>query len=271
ALEAARAVAHLGDAVLVARFAALKPVLPVRLDEEEPPARFERLVRGSEDEVGAAAVVERVVEERGVEAAVEVEALHVGDLEMRVDVCPFGKLACGRDHLGRDVVAVRVEPVSRCEAGHPAGAAAELNQAHARVQVEDLEYVAEVDQQPGRHPRFVPERLVAEPGAAFLADRDRVIDLGLLGVRLADRIWFAHGDRSCLSHACSGQRRVPTAPTFQTASNRLLRGYFDSDTLRSRAKVTARLGGVLVIVWPSRMLTTAAPRIDARLAAALVR
>src|SRR5262249_41159387 len=140
ALEAARAVAHLGDAVLVARFAALKPVLPVRLDEKEPPARFERLARGLEDEVGAAAVVEGVVEERGVEVAVGVEALHVGDLEVRVDVFPFGKLTRDRDHLGRDVVAVRVEPVSRCEAGHPAGAAAELDQAHARVQVEDLEY-----------------------------------------------------------------------------------------------------------------------------------
>ena len=86
-----------------------------------------------QDEVGAAAVVEGVVEERSVETAAEVEALHVGDLEMGVDVVFVGELARDRDHLGRDVVAVRVEPVARREAGHPAGAAPELDEAHARV------------------------------------------------------------------------------------------------------------------------------------------
>ena len=73
------------------------------------------------------------------------------------------------------------------EAGHPAGAAAELDQAHAGVQVKDLEDVAEVDQQPRRHPRVVVEGLVPEPVAALFADRGRVVDLGLLGV--------GHGDR----------------------------------------------------------------------------
>jgi hypothetical protein len=82
---------------------------------------------------------------------------------------------------------VRVEPVARREAGHPAGAAAELDQAHAGMQVEDLEDVTEVDQQPRRHPRVVVEGLVPEPGAPFFADRGRVVDLGLFVV--------GHGDR----------------------------------------------------------------------------
>src|SRR5439155_1187681 len=43
ALEAARRVAHLGDAVLVARIAALEAVLPVRLDEQEAAAGAQRL------------------------------------------------------------------------------------------------------------------------------------------------------------------------------------------------------------------------------------
>src|SRR4051795_9078190 len=71
ALEAARRVAHLGDAVLVARVAALEAVLPVRLDEQEAAAGTEGPPSGVQDEVGMAAVVERVVEQRRVETALE--------------------------------------------------------------------------------------------------------------------------------------------------------------------------------------------------------
>src|SRR6185503_4016799 len=117
--------------------------------EEEPAAGAESLSGRREHEVGTAAVVERVVEQSRVEAAAEVEALYVGDIEGCGDGVGGRELARDLDHLRRDVVAVGVEAVARCEAGHPAGAAAELDQAHACVKVQDLEDVAEVDQQPG--------------------------------------------------------------------------------------------------------------------------
>jgi hypothetical protein len=50
------------------------------------------------------------------------------------------------------------------------------------VEVEQLEDVAEVDQEAGRLTRIVPERLAADPVAAFLADGYRVVDLGLLAL-----------------------------------------------------------------------------------------
>ena len=150
----------------------------------------ERSVGGAQDEVGAAAVVEGVVKQDGVEPALEVDRFHVGNLELGVDSLLLGELARDRDHLGGDVVAVSVEAVTGGEAGHPAGAAAELGQAHAGAQVEYLEDVAEVDQQARGHPRVVMERLVLEPRAAFFPDRDRVVDLGLL-----DAVGVCHGDR----------------------------------------------------------------------------
>ena len=55
------------------------------------------------------------------------------------------------------------------------------------MQVEDLEDVAEVDQQPRRHPRLVVERLGLEPGASLFADCLGVVDLGLLRVGHRDR------------------------------------------------------------------------------------
>src|SRR5215212_2519468 len=78
ALEVSRRVAHLGDPILVACVAALEAVLPVRLDEQEATAGAERPSGRGDDEVGAAAVVQRVIEERGVKTMVEVERLHVG-------------------------------------------------------------------------------------------------------------------------------------------------------------------------------------------------
>src|SRR5205814_400330 len=129
ALEPAGRVAHLGDAVLVARVAALEAVLPVRFDEQETPAGAECSSGGREHEVCVAAVMQGVVEQRRVEALLEVERLHVGDVELGVDAFLGREFAGDHDHLRCDVVAVGVETVSGGEAGHPAGAAAETLQA----------------------------------------------------------------------------------------------------------------------------------------------
>jgi len=139
-------------------------------------------VRGREDEVGARRVMERVVEEAGVETASQVELLHVGRLEADVEAFLGGELAGDLDHVGRDVVAFGLHAVARGEAGHPAGAAAELAQAHPGPEVEQLQDVAEVDQEPSRLTRGVPERLRPQPAAPGLADRARVVDLGLLAI-----------------------------------------------------------------------------------------
>ena len=137
-------------------------------------------MRGGEDELGPLAVVERVVDQAGVEAAAEVELLVVARLEDDVEPFARGLLAGDRDHLRRDVVALGVDAVSRGEAGHPAGAAAELDEARADVQVEQLQDVAEVDQEACGLARVVPERLGSDPVAALVADAGRVVDLGLL-------------------------------------------------------------------------------------------
>ena len=99
ALEAPWRVAHLGDAVLVAGVAALEAVLPVRLDEQEAATGPERLACGRKHEVCTAAVVEGVVEQGRVEAAAEVEALHVGHVELGVGSILFGEVTGDRDHL----------------------------------------------------------------------------------------------------------------------------------------------------------------------------
>ena len=181
-LEVARAVAELRRAVGVGRLAALVALLPVRLGEQQPAAGLERAVRGGEDELGPLAVMERVVDQAGVEAAAEVELLVVAGLEG--DVEPLaGRFGAGDlDHLGRDVVPLGVDAVAGSEAGHPAGAAAELDEARAGVQVEQLQDVAEVDQEARGLARVVAERLGADPVAAFLADRLRVVDLRLLAL-----------------------------------------------------------------------------------------
>src|ERR671935_237943 len=125
-LQLAWRVAHLGDAVLVARLAALEPVLPVRLHEQEPAPWPERPPGRAQDEVGVAAVVEGVVEKCRIEAPAEVEGLHVGDLERRVGTFLLGELAGDRDHLRGDVVAVCLEAVAGREAGHPAAPASSV-------------------------------------------------------------------------------------------------------------------------------------------------
>src|SRR5436190_7408149 len=179
-LEPARRVAELGRPVLVRGFAALEPVLPVRLRQEQLPAGPERAARGRKDEVGARGVVERVVEQARVEAPAEVELLHVGGFEADIEAFLLGEVTRDSDHLGRDVVALGLDAVVGGEPRHPAGAAAELAEAHPGAKVEQLQDVAEVDQQPRRLARRVPERLRPDPGAPFLADRARVVDLRLL-------------------------------------------------------------------------------------------
>jgi len=124
--------------------------------------------------------VERVVDQARVEAAAEVELLVVAGLEYSVDALARSLGAGDLDHLGRDVVPLGVNAVPRGEAGHPPRAATELDQARARVQVEQLQDVAEVDQEASGLTRVVAERLRADPGAAFLAGARRVVDLGLL-------------------------------------------------------------------------------------------
>ena len=130
-------------------------------------------------------MVKGLVDQACVEAATEVELLHVCDLEADVEPFLSGELARNRDHVRRDVVALGADPVARREARHPARAAAELDHRGARTEVEQLEDVREVDQQARRLARRVAERLRPEPGAALLADRLRVLDLRSLpfGVR----------------------------------------------------------------------------------------
>ena len=74
-------------------------MLPVRLDEQETAAGAERFAGCGEHKVGSAAVVQRVVEQGRVEAAFEVETLHVGDLEGCLGAFLLGELARNRDHL----------------------------------------------------------------------------------------------------------------------------------------------------------------------------
>ena len=50
-----------------------------------------------------------------------------------------GLLARDLDHRGRDVVALGVEAVARREARHPARAAAELDEALAGMEIEQLD------------------------------------------------------------------------------------------------------------------------------------
>src|SRR5215210_554094 len=181
-LQPSRAVAELGRPVGVARVAALEALLPVRLGQQQPAAGLERAPGRREDELGPAAVVERVVDQARIEAAAEVELLVVAGLEASLDAFARGLGARDLDHLGRDVVPLGVDPVARGEAGHPAGATAELDEARAGVQVEQLQDVAEVDQEAGGLARVVAERLGADPLAARVADRDWVLDLGLLAL-----------------------------------------------------------------------------------------
>ena len=137
-------------------------------------------MRGGEDQVGARGVVDGVVHEGGVVAVAEVERLHVADLEGRVHALGGGDFAGDLDHLRCDVVAGRLEAVARGEAGHPAGAAPQLDEAHPRAQVEKLDDVAEVDEQACGLARLVGEGLRLQPALPLLADRDRVVDLRLL-------------------------------------------------------------------------------------------
>ena len=181
-LQLAGAVAELGDAVLGGGVPALEALFPVGLGQEQPAAGLEGPVGACQDEVGPLAVVQRVVEQAGVEAVAEVEALHVGGLEAHVEVLGGRLLARDLDHLRRDVVALGVDAVPGGEAGHPAGAAAELDEARAGMEVEQLEDVAEVDQEAGRLARIVPERLAADPVAPGLADGLGVVDLRLLAL-----------------------------------------------------------------------------------------
>ena len=132
----------------------------------------------------------------GVERALEVELLEVGGVEVRVDAFGARLLARDLDHRRRDVVAVRVEPVPRDEARHPAGAAAELDEAHARAQVEQLDHVARVDQVPRRLAGLVGERLRAKPLAPRLADPLGVLGLGLLACVHVTIMGVAGSDRN---------------------------------------------------------------------------
>ena len=135
-LELARAVAEVGHAVRGGGLVPVEAVLPVRLGEQQAPARDECAARGGEDEVASRRVVKGLVDQACVEAAAEVELLHVCDLEADVEAFLIGELAGDRDHVRRDVVALGADPVARREARHPAGAAAELDHRGARTEVE---------------------------------------------------------------------------------------------------------------------------------------
>src|SRR5262245_33583578 len=153
---------------------------PVRLHQQQPAAWFQRARGCREDQFRPLAVMERVVEQASVEATPEVELLVVAGLEGDLEPFPRGLLAGDLDHLRRDVVALGLDAVPCGEPRHPTRAAAELDQARADVQVEQLQDVAEVHQQAPGRPRIAPERLDADPLAADLADRVRVVDLRLL-------------------------------------------------------------------------------------------
>src|SRR5262249_57120705 len=103
----------------------------------------------------------------------------------------------------------------------------------------------------GRGGRVV-EGFVAERGAALCAGGGGVVDLGLLdGVGLgqgagcgrwwgrpaapASSLWATAAPEPTMS------RCFATGPTLPTVSNRLLQGYFGSNTLRFRVEVTATL------------------------------
>jgi hypothetical protein len=124
-------------------------------------------------------VVERLIEQAGVEACPEVETLHVADLEPCGHALGGGSPARDLDHLRRDVVPDRVDALAGGEERHPAGAAAELAQPDAGTQVEELQHVAEVDQVACGVPRVVDERLRLEPPPAIRIDVQRVVALGL--------------------------------------------------------------------------------------------
>jgi hypothetical protein len=51
--------------------------------------------------------------------------------------------------------------VARRETRHPAAPAAELAERHSRLELEQPDDVAEIDQEPGRLLRRVPERLLS--------------------------------------------------------------------------------------------------------------
>src|SRR6266508_4668534 len=136
ALEAPGGVSELRRPPRVRGLPPLVPVKPVRLGQQETAARPQRSVRRA-----------------------EVEILHIADLEPRVETLGRCLLAGDLDHLRRDVVPDRLDSVADGEASHPARPAAELAEAHARLEVEQLDDVAEVDDQAGRLARGVAERL----------------------------------------------------------------------------------------------------------------
>src|SRR4029453_2944060 len=109
-----RRVTELGDAVLLSGSTALVAMLPVRLREQQSAAGFERSPGTREDEVGSGRVVEGVVKEARVEPMAEGEFLVVAGVEGYVEPLALGLLARDLDHLRRDVVALRVDTLSRC-------------------------------------------------------------------------------------------------------------------------------------------------------------
>lgn len=155
---------------------------PVWLSEKEAAAWAQRLASGPDHKVGARGVVERVVDQASVEAAAGVEFLHVGHLEAHVDALRLGLLARDLNHPGRNVVADGLEAVPRGHAGHPAGTAAELAERHPGLQVEQLNCVAEVDEQPRGLAGSVSEGLRPEPLPVGFLDQLRVGSLSLFAI-----------------------------------------------------------------------------------------
>src|ERR1041384_6757347 len=102
-----------------------------------------------------------------------------------------------------------MDAVPRGETADPTGPAAELAEARPRLELQELDHVGEVDQEPRGLVGRAPERLFAQPAAAFLADRVGVVDLGLLalvsrhglGARSGARTGRARGRRAARRRA----------------------------------------------------------------------
>src|SRR5512133_2959993 len=124
------------------------------------------------------------------------------------------------------------------------------------MQVEQLQDVAEVDQEARGLARVVPERLGANPGAALVADAGRVVDLSLLA-----RIVGGHAPMIGVAATPSSNRLLlenqppTTTASFAPCRSRLRRPSSGETIAIPRSRARRRASRTR----PARYMTTLCP------------